>query len=62
VSAFFRVVLSCVGRGVAFGRSPFRGVLLNVQNRFINFRNCSTPEQATMAYLKADDDDDKNYL
>jgi hypothetical protein len=31
VSAFFCVVLSCVGRGLASGWSPLQGVLSTVQ-------------------------------
>jgi len=39
VSAFFCVVFSCVGSGIAKGRSPFQGDLPNVQNRFRSFRS-----------------------
>jgi hypothetical protein len=39
VSAFFCVVLSCVGRGFVSGWSPVQGDLPNVQNRFISFRS-----------------------
>jgi hypothetical protein len=38
VSAFFCLVLSCVGTGLATGWSPVQGVLPNVQNRFRNLR------------------------
>jgi hypothetical protein len=37
VSASFCVALSCVGSGLATGRSPVQGVLTNDQNRLINF-------------------------
>jgi hypothetical protein len=39
VSKFSCVVLSCVGSGLATGRSPVQGILSVVQNRFISFRN-----------------------
>jgi hypothetical protein len=39
VSAFFCVVLSYVGRGLATGRSSVQGDLPNVQNRLISFRS-----------------------
>jgi hypothetical protein len=42
VSAFLFVVLSCVGRGLAWGRSPIQGVLPIVY-RFTS-RNPSTPQ------------------
>jgi len=35
VSPFFRIVLSCVGRGLAMGRFPFKGVLLKRVKGFI---------------------------
>jgi hypothetical protein len=46
VSAFFCLVLSCVGRGLAFGRSPVQGVLPTVQyvRKFQKIN--SEPEQA----------------
>jgi hypothetical protein len=42
VSAFLCIVLSCVGRGLASGRSPIQGVLPIVY-RFTS-RNPSTPQ------------------
>jgi hypothetical protein len=50
VSAFLCVVLSCVGRGLASGRSPVQGVLPNVQiggpfERYVDWRQCTTVMQ-----------------
>jgi hypothetical protein len=39
VSAFFCVVLSCVGSGLAMGQSSIHVVLPNDQNRFVSFRS-----------------------
>jgi hypothetical protein len=47
MSAFFCVVLSCVGSGLATGRSPVQGVPPDVQKYICNFRKSnSESEQA----------------
>jgi hypothetical protein len=39
ISSFFYVVLTCVGRGLVIGRSPFQGVLPKCLNGFKSFRD-----------------------
>jgi hypothetical protein len=58
MSAFFCVVLSCVGSGLATGWSPVQGVLPNAQNRFISFisqsLNWKMPEGLIRIYFTYD--------
>jgi len=47
VSTFFSVLLSCVGSGIAVGRSPIQGILPNVQKQIHKFQKSnSESEQA----------------
>jgi hypothetical protein len=46
MSAFFYVVLSSVGTGLAIGRSPTLGILPTYLNGFIVLEVNSEPEQA----------------
>jgi len=46
MSTFFCVVLSCVGRDLAMGRSPIQGVVLKCQNGFLGSEVKSELEQA----------------
>jgi hypothetical protein len=58
VSAFFCIVLPCVGRRLASGWSPVEGVLQSVL-RFIKFRSwILNRNRPWMAYTLKDDDDD----
>jgi len=55
VTTFFCVVLSCLGRGLASGRSPVQGALAAVQI------NSETGTGQEACYLTDDDDDDLTY-
>jgi hypothetical protein len=61
VRVFFCVVLSCVGRGLASGRSPVQGVLPTVQQIHKFQKINSEPEQAKRSSKDDDGDDDDKF-